>query len=295
MKKGILYGLAFACLSPVLFYVVLVLDNNLGRDSVARQDVLDSLERSIVWLNENRAQLLENRNAMLWWMVKRSLDLTDDARLAALFADYEQRQLASRRASYWRALFDPGYIPALSPDSIAHLPDYNQYFLYGLSCSQALAESRVISAQFSTDFCSRQHPFGPACVTHQMMGILLRQQRNCGSPDELHEQIATLQAVVLRQLTWDPRVVDVYVQRVLMLVQTGASERVKPRWLYRLLRAQHRSGAWGDFQPLVTLGKDLHLGFNRKGIAVGAHRASFHTTAQGLLLTATLAAQSLSR
>lgn len=288
MKKRIVQGAVVLILAPIMVYLGLVLHNNLGAAKVRHEAVSQSLEASIRWLQVNEQKVLKEGNPMLWWMVKRSFDITSDYRLGQLYKRYKARYIDRRYHNYWRVLFDRQYVPILSTDQIAQLPDYNQYFLYGLTCSDKLAASPVIKRQLSTDFCAEHHPISPACVTHQMMGVYFRQQRDCGDKEALADQMRTLQDTVVQQLIWDPRAVDVYIQRILMLLDTGAGEQIKPRWLQRLVRAQLPSGAWSGFRPLLPMGSDKYLGFYSKGVTIGQPDDSFHATAQGLLVMALL-------
>jgi hypothetical protein len=100
--------------------------------------------------------------------------------------------------------------------------------------------------------------------------------------------VAALQSRIVGQLTWDPRVVDVYVQRVLMLVESGAVERVKPVWLQRVLAAQQPDGGWAGVDPLLELGSEFSLGLGPRGFTLSPPRSDFHASAQGLLLLSLL-------
>lgn len=115
------------------------------------------------------------------------------------------------------------------------------------------------------------------------------QQSDCGNPEATRAAVAELQSRIAGQLTWDPRVVDVYVQRVLMLVESGAEDRVKPIWLQRVLAAQRPGGGWARTDPLLELGSGFSLGFGPRGLAFAPPRSDFHATAQGLLLLSLLA------
>jgi hypothetical protein len=167
-------------------------------------------------------------------------------------------------------------------DDIANYPDYNQHFFYAITCDRELAEAPEIAAQNEAAFCGG-HPLRPACVTHQMMGLLLLKRSECGDTAQLDQTIRMLQQRIRKQLTWDFRVVDVYMQRVLMLVASGARDAVKPIWLRQLLKAQQADGGWSNFMPLLPIGNDRYIGIRRL-LAIGPPEADFHITAQGVLL-----------
>ena len=93
------------------------------------------------------------------------------------------------------------------------------------------------------------------------------------------------------EAAWDFRVVDHYVQKVLMLAESGATERIKPRWLRRVIDAQRADGGWDDFDKLLNFGTDEALGWSGGSLRIRRPESNFHTTVQGLYLMSLLSAQ----
>lgn len=239
-------------------------------------------ESGIQWLIRNADSNLRIDKAVLWQMIQRAAEISGDPRLQTLFARYRQSVLDDRRDSYWHPLFFPGtWVPVRSED-IGQLPDYNQHFIYAVTCDTELGKLPVIAVQNSADFCDR-HPLRPACVTHQLMGLELMKRSGCADSDALAPTVEALQERIRNQLTWDPRLVDVYMQRVLMLVDSGSVNRVKPIWLDRILNAQQPDGGWSPFMPLLSIGGDRYIGIRRLP-DIGTPESDFHMTAQGVLL-----------
>ena len=292
MIKKVLVVCVVALLIPCFSYIYLLVANNRVSAPVEAAQVTDSLEQSTQWLLSNREHILEVNNSMLWWMVKRSAEMTRDHRLQLLYRDYKKKYFDGNYSTVWKALFVPFAAVSINPSALGYLPDYNQYFIYGLTCNKELGESALIQSQMSSDFCRQHHPISPACVTHQLMGLRFRQDRSCGDSTEMAGQVAELQAMIAGQLYWDPRVVDVYIQRVLMLVDTGARAQVKDQWLQQLLAAQLDDGSWADFESLLQLTDNLHIGFGGRGIKLSQPKGGFHATAQGVLLMSLLSQQS---
>jgi hypothetical protein len=271
-------------------YGGLVWNNSRPAAAPSQQDIAASWEKSVSWLMNNREAILRDKNPALWWMVGQAAEVSGDTRLLALYGEFRSDYAANSVASVWQAFFSPATFWGVDiPHSTyGSFVDYQQYFLFSLTCAKGMAQDPLIMAQHETNFCSKSHPASPACVTHQLMGFRLQQRTGCDRLSALDEKIAALQDTVARQLTWDPRVVDVYLQRVLMLVDSGASDRVRPRWLRRVLDAQLPDGSWSNLQPLVRVGGGRYFGFDAKLAGVGPVRASFHATAQGLWLTSML-------
>jgi len=284
MAKLIRRTLLFVVIPVLLFYAYLLWINNRTQPMPAATQLDQAREQAIGWLLDNHNRIVDETNDMLWRMIQQAGEVSGDPRLLSLFADYENAHLKHNHRSIWRPLFYPGSWSGVRPEDIAGLPYYNQHFIYAISCDSDLGNIESIAAQNHPDFCDT-YPLKPACVTHQLMGIRLMQRIECGSAPELAATVSALQDRIVRQLTFDPRVVDIYLQRVLMLTESGASDRVKPVWLARVLEAQLADGGWSGFQPLIPLGEDKQtLGFAQKGIGIGTAHSNFHATAQGVLL-----------
>ena len=284
--RFLLRGILVVVAVLALYGSYLVWNNNRSAAAPDQDQLKTTLENSIQWLVEHRQEILDSNNPMLWLMVQQANDITDDARLKELFADYAQRYIDTRPNNIWRPLFYPNSWVPVRFEQIANFPYYNWHFIYSFTCDQELAEVPEISAQNDPAFCDR-YPFRPACVTHQMMGLLLLKRSKCGDQAELDSSIEILQQRIHTQLTWDPRVVDVYMQRVLMLVESGAGDLVKPVWLQQLIDSQQPDGGWSPFMPLIPVGGARSIGTKRL-LSIETPRSDFHMTAQGVLLFALL-------
>jgi hypothetical protein len=286
MFKKIIVPLSIAVVITVASYCGLIWHNNFSAQSPSQTQITATWEKSVSWLTANRDAVLQDHNPILWWMIGESAKLTGDARLQLLFAEYRAAMNAGDAGSVWHSFFVPEryWGASFTEQEFAGYPDYNQYFLFGLTCSKQLFSTPVIQAQHQTDFCGKTHPFSPACVTHQLMGFRFAQRIGCDRLENLPDKIGVLQDAVVGQLRWDPRVVDVYLQRVLMLVDSGAPAKVKPRWLQRILAAQLADGSWSNMQPLLPLGGGRYLGFNERLVGLESLQGNLHATAQGIWL-----------
>jgi hypothetical protein len=288
LKRTVKLLLLALILLPLAGGIYLVWDNNREVVFPDKQEYRDSLERSIQWMMVHRDHLLQDNDPVLWWMVKESAHIVQDPRLLELFAEYKRARLDPDPHYIWGGLYDQYHFIRIDPANISHLPDYNQHLIYGLTCSRLLEQEEIIQRQLSVNFCDEYHPISPACVTHQMMGFRFMQRNQCGDAEVVEASVAGLQDKVVNQLTWDPRLVDVYLQRVLMLVDSGAMSRVKPVWIQNILDAQLEDGGWGSFDPLVPVGGGSYFGFTEHGAGIKPLQSNFHTAVQGVLLMAYL-------
>jgi hypothetical protein len=288
MLKRLLAVISAAIFTLAVIYSWLVWQNNRDVSPVDRQQIHASFDAAVTWLGENRKSILQTDNPALWRMVQRSADLTGDARLLELFDVYHQRYIkGSGKGSYWRLLFqNNGWMP-VRYEQIEPLDDYQQFFIYAITCDSDLAKIPLIMSQSDPHYCD-DFPFRSSCVTHQMMGLHLLQERGCGDMLSINESMHMLQLHVRNQLVWDPRLRDQYIQRVLMLLETGASGMIKPVWVKRIVDGAREDGGWPSNRVIIALPGNRDLIFARNSVRLGQCRSSFHATAQGLLIMAHL-------
>lgn len=268
------------------------LNNNGSAAMPAFPMLVASRDRAIGWLRAHEAEVLAGDNAALWWMVRESAALTGDAYLADLYGRYYQRYLAGNPNSVWHHMFDADAGLRIRVEALDGWPDYNLLFLYGLSCQTELRHDPRVAVLLEPLACggvgSSAYFGDPACLTHQLMGVRFLQNRGCESGERTARLAAALVDRVAESATWDFRVVDFYIQRLLMLAESGNARRIQPRWLVRVLAAQRPDGGWDDFDPLLALG-ERSLGWSGRSLRLRKPESNFHTTAQGLYLMALLA------
>lgn len=276
-------------LLPMLAWLAALYPHHRPAEPVSRAELEAAYERNVAWLQRHRAEIVDQQNPTLWWLLLRTAELRQDLRLRALVREHLARHWGGHSLhSPWRPLFQPTAVPIVSLPQVSALPDYNQLFIYGLSCDRALGAEPVVRRQLEAGFCPRHHPFSPACATHQLMGVNFALASRCGDAGELQALARALQADIRTQLALDPRLVDVFLQRLMLLSEAGQARSLKPAWIRRALQAQRPDGGWGAMQPLLPLGGGHYLGFGAKGLAIGIPSSNFHASAQGLRLTALL-------
>ncbi|PPC91364.1 MAG: hypothetical protein CTY34_04115 [Methylobacter sp.] len=288
MRLNKLIGLVTALVFTGL--IILIAYNNLGGEKPTESQINESLNKSISWLVQNKTAINKENNAMLWWMMEQAWQETHNGDLKNLLEDYREKHYQNYFSSPWSYLIY-GYKDRINATQVmaAGMPDYNVFFIYSYSCNADLAEEPIVRQQQELGFCFTKHPISPACITHQMMAFRFMQRTGCRkNPAEISDKIASLASLVKYQLFFDFRVVDVYLQRVLMLLDTGNQQRINPRWVERVLHNQNEDGGWSGFQPILKLGDNRYLGFTTKGISVTAPQSSFHATIQGVWLMALL-------
>lgn len=264
---------------------LLIINNNRTRPEPSKEELAASLEKGIQYLVTNRDRLMAQQDPIIPWMIQESGGLTKDERLQTMATDYVTAMSGN---SPWQYLFNRDSHAEVRLENLTALPDYNLHFLYGLTCDDKLGTMEIVPQQNEPGFCGKSHAFSPICRTHQLMGLRFMQRRRCGDSPHNASLVADLQQKIQTELTWDPRVVDLYIQRLLMLVESGAQTRVKPVWLHNVLAAQLPDGGWGNFQPLIPMGKAGAIGLTAKGIGMRRPQSTLHATAEAVFLLSLL-------
>lgn len=288
--------------------IVSVINNNKIVEMPDKAELSRAFDEAVDWHIENREEILEIPNPILWYMLQRAAEKTSDPRIQELFDAYWEKYIKLSRFDpastlrTWYPMFRVGHTIPVKYESLNGLPDYNKHIVYAIGCNEELGREADIAAQNNPDYCGSFHLFRPTCVTNQLLGIRFLQRSKCGDPDQLAVILDDLQMRVVRELTYDPRVLDVYIKRVMMLLDSGKRELVKPVWVRRILDVQLPDRGWGNFVPLLPVGGGNYLGYGHgdsrigvpagegslhfKGVDIGKPISTFHATAQVVLMLA---------
>ena len=260
-----------------------IIQNNRPLPEPDNTRLTTTLENSIRWLVNNREFIIQADNPMLLRMIQKASELSGDDRLKRLFSDWSIRYFEPGIDNIWRPLIYPNTWIPFRLDQINHLPAYNRFFVYGYTCDNELRATSEIQAQLDPDYCA-QFLFSPSCETHQLMGLLLVRQSECVEAELVDSTISRTQSRIRQKLIFDPRLSDAFMQRVLMLADSGATDLIKPVWITRLINAQQIDGGWSPFIPFINLGNRRTIGLNNGKLRLDRPKSNFHMTAQGVLL-----------
>ena len=286
MIRKSLWLIAVILSIPTLLYSWLFYQNNYSVDTLSLQQVKQSHLASATWLISNKKALFNSHNPALWEMLSKTANISPDPRLKKLVKEYRD----TNRVKYSGhplefQVFGSGYARYEDLD-LSMFPYYNLFMMYGYSCDKTLAELATIENQKQLNFCDKNHPISPACKTHQLYGFTYLLKNSCEDASYINEAVRHLAVDISKQLWFDIRLVDVYLQRVMMLLEVNQTDLIRVNWLHNIIQAQHSDGGWDDFMPLVNLGNSRSFGIGSKFFKVSSEKSNFHTTVQGALLTA---------
>jgi len=269
-------------------YTYLVYKNNIDVPPPSKQDIQLALDKSINWVLDNQDELIKINNPVLWWFLDQSAYLINNRELSNLVRKY--RNTVLEKHSVWNGYWVKKPSFSYLPGSLDHMANYLKFFVYGLTCDTDLGEEKTIQDQLDINFCDWR-PYYSSCITHQLMGVRLLQTKSCGDSNLYQNLTVMLAEKIEDQLTWDPRVGDVFIQRVLMLVESGNIDKVKSVWVHCILNEQLKNGSWATFDKILPLYDDKYFGFSYKFIDIKTPTSSFHSTAQAIYLLSLISQQ----
>jgi hypothetical protein len=287
--------LAAAAVGAVIVVLLALAEHENSREVPFPSDdeLRSGLALTTGWIMAHREQLLREENSMLWLFVRDAGRVTRDPRLLELANTFQMQHTGEELIL---SFFDDSHLDRDRTASIL-LPeswqDYQRLFVYGNTCNAGVGIDPSVVALLDPAACDRQLMWlrSPWCATHQLMGLRFVLHNHCEPDTPTRESIRIVQERILRELAWDFRVEDGYLQRVMTLVESGRQRDIKAVWVRRILRAQRADGGWNGIQVILRLpaGRILYWGAGKLYPQVMQDPDSnFHATAQGLYLLAML-------
>lgn len=288
MKKLLLILILIPCLVLLGF----ITNNNFGSKKYTKEELKTSHEAALKWLFDNKEAVYKDTNPILWAMLGQTAQMTQNYHLGLFVKNYLAKQRTNYSFSPWSTVLGGPALPINVDQLLSYnLPHYSLYLIYGSSCNKDLGELDIIKRQHETNYCLSPSTFTPECMTYQAMGMLYAQNTQCKEPSNTQEKIQSLAKQIKLQSIIDFRVVNVYLQRQLVLLQTGNYDKINQRWIKRILDNQGKDGGWNGFEPLIPVGNDKYIGFTKRSISMKKDNSTLHATAQGIMLTGILLSQ----
>jgi hypothetical protein len=120
----------------------------------------------------------------------------------------------------------------------------NRWMLYSVASDHAvLAPEDLASLYDANRWEGRQ-------LTHQLMALIQLSRRDVASP-ETEAMAGKLSGRLAGQLALDLAVVDLYIQKIAVVLDAGHDEMVRRRWVERVIENQGEDGGWNDRWCLV--------------------------------------------
>ncbi|MBC8378704.1 MAG: hypothetical protein H8E62_05980 [Planctomycetes bacterium] len=227
---------------PVLISSYLLLYNNVSTKSDQRftEDLSRATTDAMLWAVDNEKNLLGGLGYINIELLRMLQDCSD-LRYTPAFDNIIKKFMASNaKPECDKAMLDPNW--PIDTDEINEvfdelIIDY-QWELYALSPGKISANPKELDFFNPNRWQGRQ-------LTHQLWGLILYRERNeCGR--EVDVLIEHLCDRLSAELNFDISVVDIYIQKVAFVLKAGHPEKIRRRWIERIIENQNFDGGWDD-------------------------------------------------
>ncbi len=233
--------IAIICIAIGLAYnnVSLTTDANFAKQ-------LDlALERSGKWVQEHRVEVLELKNTAMLAMLRECNDIKANPVFGEMVGTFLSTPIKNY-TSCWRKEVDTN-LP-VNEWNLNHAIEKecidNKWTLYALAPDIAKITPEQMRLFDPQHWKRRQ-------LTHQLYALIIL-SKNKKSDNELKNLIGHLCSRICRSLVFNPAVVDIYIQKVLFTLKAEHPEKIRRRWIERILANQNVDGGWGDKWFIIT-------------------------------------------
>jgi len=239
--KRLIISLIITLIFLVSLWVGILIFNNISftSDKVFAQKIDSAILKAENWAKEHKCDILKRKNTALIRMLKDCNDIKKNA----LFAEIVETFLVTQKfrgGACWIRQIDPNYIISKSKlnKMIKKLRIDYKWMLYALA-----SEMSDFSAQQLEMF--EPDRWNGRKLTHQLYALTLLRE-NSKTDEKIDKLIEHLSTRLTNQLVFDLAVVDIYIQKIEFTLRAGFPEKIKRRWIERMIDNQLDDGGFND-------------------------------------------------
>jgi hypothetical protein len=227
-----------AAVASVLQILALIYNNkSMQSDTVFADSIDNSIEKAVGWIAKDQKKIIGNPNIALLKM----LDECDQWQPTPVFSemiDFIMSQPLEPKC--WKALIDPNRL--VNPKELNTLmntePIDNKWTLYALAPVKSDLSPQQLGLFEHDRWQNRQ-------LTHQLWALIHLKERTDPN-NNIDLLIEHLSGRISKELFYDLAVVDIYIQKVVFVLRSGHPEKIRRRWIERIIENQHEDGGWND-------------------------------------------------
>jgi hypothetical protein len=234
LRKVIISVLVLAVLMGVFGVGLLVYDNvSLVSDETFAEQIDAAIEGGLAWTKTNKETILEKPNVGLQKMLKE----IDSLKPTPLFSDIVSSFMAApTRPRCWKRLVDPNW-PVNEwelSETIEKEHRDNKWVLYAMAPDKADIKPDQMHLFDPQRWSGRQ-------LVHQLDALIIL-TRSQGTNEELDKLIEHLADRLSSELIFDIGLVDI--GKVVLVLRAGFPEKIRRRWVERIVAGQMPDGGW---------------------------------------------------
>jgi hypothetical protein len=244
-KRSVLRKIVFTSLILIIFIVIFsavaVAYNNISlwSDATFARRLDSAIKNAEGWVEKNRPEILEEKNVALITMLRECNDIRPNPVFAGIAASFLNASIKNNTRC-WKREVDPNWpIYESEPDQLIG-KEYldNQWTLYAIAPDKTKFDAEK-SGLFDGQRWHRRK------LTHQLFALTMLRDRYDSS-----ERIKTLTEKLCDRLkgdmTYSLPVVDIYIQCPTFVLRAGFPQKVRRRWIERIIAEQQSDGGWND-------------------------------------------------
>ncbi len=244
-KRSLLRNISLVSLGLLVFIAVFfgtaIAYNNISlwSDETFNRRLDSAISNAEKWVEKHKSEILEGKNAALLTMLRECNDLNSNPVFAGITTSF----LNTRMTHYsrcWKREIDPNWPIHESELNRLIGEEYldNKWALYSVAPDKTNFDTEK-SGLFDRQRWHRRQ------LTHQLFALTMLRDRYDSS-----ERIRTLTEHLCDRLkadmTYTLPVVDIYIQCPAFVLRAGFPEKVRRRWIERIIAEQQSNGGWND-------------------------------------------------
>lgn len=244
-KRPILRAVKIAGIVLAAFLIIvgiwMLTYNNVSitSDEAFAEKIDTSIEQAEKWIQEHRAVILKEKNAVLFMMLRECDKLKPNPVFKKLVTDMMNTPILNR-TSCWKRVVDPNW-PVVE-SGLNQLIDESEKIDYKWILYAAAPDKAKVTPEQMDMFNPDRWQWRE--LTHQLYALNLLKIKKPGR--ELDKLIEHLCSRLSRELIFDMAVVDIYIQKVAFILLADHPEKIRRRWLERIIDNQMSDGGWND-------------------------------------------------
>lgn len=249
-QRIVLYAATVVAVATIALLVLSVIFNNI--DPWTDKKFQQRLDSAIVeverWVVEHKTDISTKKNAALLTMLAHCNRMHNNLQFSTII-DRFLKSPTSHYSRCWKAEVDPNH-PIFQDDlnkAIAEESLDNKWALYALSPDMANITAEQLQL-FEPDKWQHRK------LTHQLWALTIL-KRTKGPDPKLDNLIEHLCSRLSSQLYFDLAVTDIYIQKVAFVLRAGHPEKIRRRWIERIIQNQNPDGGFNDRWLCFTSGR----------------------------------------
>ena len=237
LRKLVTLLALFICLISI--FAGALVCNNIS--FISNQDFLSRVDLAIAqvekWVANHGEDILKKKNSALLEMLTQCNNLKPNPVFSNIISSF---LIAPSYPACWKGLVDKNWPVDRWELNRTIKKEYidNKWVLYAIAPNKAEITPEEMHLFDPQRWQGRQ-------LTHQLDALIILRKTK-GPDDKIDRLIEHLSERLSRELVFDLAVVDIYIQKIAFILRAGLPEKIRSRWIERIIANQLPDGGWND-------------------------------------------------